>query len=116
MTRDHDVLEPLVRIPGVRAALLVAEDDGLVVSEASMTDVDTAAIAALSSSLWGKLRKTSVASGHRPPQLLQLRADHGALLVAGLERELLGVAVTGDTGNTGLVRLALLALQRDGVR
>ena len=46
MTREQAILEDVSRIAGVRSALLVSADDGLVVAESALDDQPTEAAAA----------------------------------------------------------------------
>ncbi len=101
------VLESLTREPGVRGALIVGADDGLIVAEASMEDVDGPAVAALTASLLRRMRTVADALGLVPPQLLHLVGGDGALLAAPAEGGLLVVAIAAPEANTGAVRLAL---------
>jgi predicted regulator of Ras-like GTPase activity (Roadblock/LC7/MglB family) len=101
------VLDGLTRVPGVRSALLVSEDDGLVIAESSMTDVDTAAVAALAASLAARLARAVTTAGHAAPRSLHLEATGGGLMAAPAGEGLLLVAVTDPDANVGLLRLAL---------
>ena len=101
------LLDGITRVSGVRGALLVSADDGLVVAEASMSDVDGAATAALVGSLARKLGRITGAIGSAPPRLVMLEAEKGGLAAAPAAEGLLLVAVTDDDANIGLLRLAL---------
>lgn len=105
--RPGEALEPLVRIPGVRGALLVSQDDGLMVAESAMEGLDGGAVAALAASVVGKINKACVAGGLRPPTVVHLAGSHGSLLAAASPTGLLVVAVAAAETNVGLVRLAL---------
>jgi predicted regulator of Ras-like GTPase activity (Roadblock/LC7/MglB family) len=102
-------LEGLTRVPGVRSALVVSPDDGLVVGEASMGGVDAAAVAALSASLFARLAELAEAAGRTPPQLAHFEATEGGLLLAPADAGLLVVVVADAAANIGLLRLALRA-------
>ncbi len=104
----QQVLEEVTRIPGVRGALLVSEDDGLIVAEALMEGVDGPAVAALAASLTGRLGRATRALGKAAPVLLHLQATGGAVFSAAGGEGLLLVAVTAADVNAGLVRLSLL--------
>ena len=101
------LLDGITRVSGVRGALLVSADDGLVVAEASMRDVDGAAAAALVSSLARKLGRITGAIGCAAPRLVMLEAERGGLAAAPAAEGLLLVAVTDADANIGLLRLAL---------
>ena len=51
----RDLLDELTRIPGVRGALVVSREDGLVVADSLMESVDGKAVAALAASLTGRM-------------------------------------------------------------
>lgn len=103
-----EVLEAICRTEGVRGALLVSAEDGLVVAEAAMEGVDAAPVAALAASLATRLAQATEAAGQSQPALIHLEATEGALFIASGEGGLLLVAVTEPDVNAGLVRLALL--------
>lgn len=107
-TREQEVLEEVTRIAGVRSALLVSADDGLVVAESTLDDQATEAAAAFSARLvqrLGVLTRTL----HTPPMsVLLLQAAAGQLFIATGADGLLLVAVTTNAVNIGEVRLALL--------
>jgi predicted regulator of Ras-like GTPase activity (Roadblock/LC7/MglB family) len=103
-------LDLITRVRGVRGAMVVSRSDGLVVAEQLMEGIKGSAVAALASSLAGRLQRAMVSAGLGPSQFWHLQCDHGALLVvsAGTEAGLLLVAVTEADVNVGLVRLELL--------
>jgi len=101
------LLDGITRVNGVRGALVVSADDGLVVAESSMGDVDGAAVAALAASLAARLGRATTAIGCAAPRLVHLDADRGGLIAAPAGEGLLLVAVTGPDANIGLLRLAL---------
>jgi predicted regulator of Ras-like GTPase activity (Roadblock/LC7/MglB family) len=94
-------------VSGVRGALLFSADDGLVVAEASMSDVDGAATAALAGSFAARLARVTGAIGCAPPRMMLLEAEQGGLMAAPAGEGLLLVAVTDADANIGLLRLAL---------
>ena len=101
------MLDGITRVSGVRGALLVSADDGLIVAEASMSDVDGAASAALVGSLARKLGRITGAIGCAAPRMVMLEAERGGLAAAPAADGLLLVAVTDADANIGLLRLAL---------
>jgi predicted regulator of Ras-like GTPase activity (Roadblock/LC7/MglB family) len=103
-------LDLITRVRGVRGAMVVSRADGLVVAEQLMEGIKGSALAALASSLAGRLQRAMVSAGLGPSQFWHLQCDHGALLVvpAGAQAGLLLVAVTEADVNVGLVRLELL--------
>ena len=101
-------LDLVTRVRGVRGALVVARADGLVVSELLMEGIKGTALAALASSLAGRLQRAMGAAGLGPTQFWHLECDQGALLVVPAGDGLLVVAVADPGVNVGLVRLELL--------
>jgi predicted regulator of Ras-like GTPase activity (Roadblock/LC7/MglB family) len=108
MTATNTALDRVTRVPGVRGALVVAATDGLVVAEQLMDGVDGQAVAALAGSLVGRLVRTVVSAGMRPPAFVHLRGDSGGILAALGPEELALVAVVGPDANLGLARLEML--------
>jgi len=103
-------LDMVTRVRGVRGAMLVSGDDGLVVAEQLMEGIKGTAVAALAASLAGRLRRAMEAAGIGVSVFWHLQAEQGALLVVpGIgEGGLLVVAVAEPDVNIGLVRLELL--------
>jgi len=101
-------LDALTRIAGVRGALIVSPDDGLVIEESLMEGIDGRAVAALVASLAGRMRGLTLALDHPPPVLLHLEAAAGGILAAFAPSGLLVIAVTTAGVNAGQVRLELL--------
>lgn len=107
-------LDLITRVRGVRGAMLVSAEDGLVVAEQLMEGIKGGAVAALAASLAGRLRRAMEAAGTGASVFWHLQAEQGALLVvpgggggAG-EGGILIVAVAEPDVNIGLVRLELL--------
>lgn len=103
----REALSGLTRIVGVRGALLVSLEDGLVVAEALMEGVDGPAVAALAASLAARMRGVTRALLQPDPTLIHLEAAEGGLLATYAPEGLLVVAVTGRDVNVGEARLAL---------
>ena len=101
------LLDGITRVSGVRGALVVSADDGLVVAEASMSDVDGAATAALAGSLAARLGRVTLALGCESPRMVLLEGERGGLMAAPAGEGLLLVAVTDADANIGLLRLAM---------
>ena len=100
-------LEAVTRVRGVRGAMVVSSDEGLVVAEASMEGVDGAAVAALAAGVVLRLSRAIEAAGRMLPAFVHLQAERGALLAVPAAGDLLVVAVTDADVNVGLVRLEL---------
>ena len=104
-------LDLITRVRGVRGAMLVSADDGIVVAEQLMEGIKGPALAALAASLTTRLRRAMEAAGVGGSQFWHLQAEQGALLVvptAGGAGGILVVAVAEPDVNVGLVRLELL--------
>jgi predicted regulator of Ras-like GTPase activity (Roadblock/LC7/MglB family) len=101
-------LDLITRVRGVRGAMLVSADDGLVVEEQLMEGIKGPAVAALAGSLSGRLRRAMEAAGVGAGVFWHLQAEQGALLVVPAASGILVVAVAEPNVNIGLVRLELL--------
>ena len=103
-------LDLVTRVHGVRGAMLVSADDGIIVAEQLMEGIKGPAVAALAASLATRLRRAMEAAGLGASLFWHLQAEQGALLVvptAGGGGTLV-VAVAEPDVNVGLVRLELL--------
>jgi predicted regulator of Ras-like GTPase activity (Roadblock/LC7/MglB family) len=109
------VLDLITRVRGVRGAMLVSADDGLVVAEQLMEGIKGGAVAALAASLAGRLRRAMEAAGIGSSVFWHLQSDKGALLVVPGGGGLLVVAVAEPEVNIGLVRLELLRVAEQGL-
>jgi predicted regulator of Ras-like GTPase activity (Roadblock/LC7/MglB family) len=108
MSAFAEALDRVTRVRGVRGAMIVAGDDGLVVAEQLMEGIKGAAVAALAASLASRLRRAMEAAGVGAGVFWHLQADNGALLVVPGASGMLLVAVAEPGVNAGLVRLELL--------
>ncbi|HEV8148776.1 MAG TPA: roadblock/LC7 domain-containing protein [Gemmatimonadales bacterium] len=102
------LLGELTRIHGVRGALVVSREDGIVVAEALMEGIDGRAVAALAASLSGRVAGLTRTLGQPEPVFWQLQASDGMLLGASGEEGLLLVLVAAAEVNAGELRLQLL--------
>jgi predicted regulator of Ras-like GTPase activity (Roadblock/LC7/MglB family) len=100
-------LERITRVRGVRGAMIVSAEEGLVVAESSMEGIDGGAVAALTAGVVARLGRATEAAGRSTPAFVHLQAEHGALLAVPVPGDLLVVAVTDPEVNVGLVRLEL---------
>jgi predicted regulator of Ras-like GTPase activity (Roadblock/LC7/MglB family) len=107
-TAYSQALDRVTRVRGVRGAMLVAGDDGLVIAEQLMEGIKGPAVAALASSLATRLRRAMAAAGVGNSLFWHLQCDKGALLVVFSGSGVLVVAVAEADVNVGLVRLELL--------
>ncbi|OLC02379.1 MAG: hypothetical protein AUH78_12630 [Gemmatimonadetes bacterium 13_1_40CM_4_69_8] len=101
-------LDLVTRVRGVRGAMLVSGDDGLVVAEQLMEGIKGVAVAALAASLASRLRRAMEAAGLGVSLFWHLQCDQGGLLVVPAPSGVLIVAVAEPDVNVGLVRLELL--------
>lgn len=101
-------LERITGVPGVRGALLVSCEDGLLVAERVMEGIDARAVAALVGSLVGRVARTLDRATMRAPTFVQLRCGAGAVLAAPGGEQLMLVAIVGTEANVGLARLEML--------
>ena len=94
-------------VPGVRGALIVSIDDGLVVAESAMADVETTDVAALAAAVLTRATRCAVALGGASPSIVHLAAEEGSLLAVAGESPLWMVAVAGSGAEIGRLRLLL---------
>jgi predicted regulator of Ras-like GTPase activity (Roadblock/LC7/MglB family) len=104
------LLESLTRLRGIRGAMVVAAQDGLVVAESLMGGVKGSALAAMAASLTGRAIELSSRAGFGVPRFLHLQATDGSLLVATASGDLVLVAVAGRDVPLGLLRLEMLRM------
>jgi predicted regulator of Ras-like GTPase activity (Roadblock/LC7/MglB family) len=107
MKSHQAALEALTGIPGVRGAMLANRDEGIVVAEAVMEDVESGALAALASSLARRLETAALAAKGGPAGFLHLQATNGALFVAPAGAELLLIVIADKGVNVGRARLEM---------
>ncbi len=101
------LLDALTRLRGIRGALVVSGEDGLVVAESLIGGLKGGALAAVSATLASRAAELSGKSGFGVPRFLHLQGDDGALLIAPAA-DLLLVAVAGRDVPLGLLRLEML--------
>jgi len=101
-------LENITRVRGVRGAMLVAGEDGLIVAESLMEGVKGKAVAALAASLANRFRRVAEASATGYLQFLHLQAFEGVILTVPADSGVLVVALAEPKVNVGLVRLEML--------
>jgi predicted regulator of Ras-like GTPase activity (Roadblock/LC7/MglB family) len=106
MTRldTQALLAPLVRLRGVRAALVATEHDALVVDAHTHVDIDPDALAAFGVSIVRQVRQAGEEIGAGAPTVIALEAEGGRLFAA-VRHELLVLVLTGADAHEGLVRL-----------
>jgi predicted regulator of Ras-like GTPase activity (Roadblock/LC7/MglB family) len=107
MMLHQQSLDGLTAIPGVRGAMLTNRSDGIVVAESIMEDVESAALAALASSLARRLEQAAMTARAGESGFLHLQASGGALFVAPAGPELLLVVIADRGINVGRARLEM---------
>jgi len=105
--RMDAALDRVTRVRGVRGAMLVSSDDGLVVAEALMEGVRGNAVAALAASLATRLGRAMDAAGAGEQRFVHLAAAKGKLLLMPAPAGMLLVALTDQRANVGLARLEM---------
>ncbi len=101
------LLQGLIRHRGVVGALLVGEDDGMLVDSTLQVGVNGQAFAALTASLFRKARRSASSVGLGETSFLQLEAEQGRVCAAG-RNGLVLVLVAEPRTNAGLLRVELL--------
>lgn len=107
-TRFRQLLDGITQVRGVRGAMLVAAEDGLVVAESLMEGVRGNAVAALAASLYKRFREAMEAADAGTPHFLHLQGEGGTLMAVPAPDAILVVAVGASDMNVGLVRLEML--------
>ncbi len=101
------MLQTLSRQRGVTAALVVSEQDGIVIDSNLQIGQQGDRVAALAAALYRKARLSAEAAGLGAVSFLQLEAPNGRLCAVGAG-ELVLVVVAVSAVNVGLVRVELL--------
>lgn len=104
----QQALDNVTRVRGVRGAMLVAGEDGLIVAEALMEGVRGNAVAALAASLQKRFRQAMEAAAVGMPHFLHLQGEGGTLIIVPAPDGILVVTVGASDMNVGLVRLEML--------
>ena len=104
-TSYADLLRGVMRMPGVRGALVVAVRDGLVVDGRVHVGVRSEAVAALAASLYQRAQR-STEDGAEGRRFVELEAERGRIMIAG-EGDLALMAVLEPRANAGQARLAV---------
>ncbi len=109
MSQSHwqQILADVTAIAGVRGAVVVTAEDGLVVHEAAVEGLDTADVAALASVVVRRGEALAGATGDSSVRLCTLTAQHGTIIAARGELGLWLVAITEPDAELGRLRLLL---------
>ncbi len=101
------VLDSVIRVRGVRAAIVASERDGIVVDAILQIGQSGDRVAALAAALYRKARLSAGAAGMGAVSFMQLEAPHGRICAVG-GGELVLIVVAESSVNVGLVRVELL--------
>ena len=101
------MLREVTGIVGVRGALIVSADDGLVVADSAMDGLETTDVAAFAASLIARAQRTTAAMRTAAPSRLQVAAEGGTLFAVAGAEPLWLVAVADTTAELGRLRLLL---------
>jgi predicted regulator of Ras-like GTPase activity (Roadblock/LC7/MglB family) len=101
------VLAALTRQRGVRASLVVDENDGIVVDSNLQIGQDGDRVAALAASLYRKARLSAGAAHLGTATFMQLEAERGRICAAG-RNDLVLVVVADPAANIGMIRVEMI--------
>lgn len=107
LERWEALLREVTAIQGVRGAAIVSVEDGLVVAEAAMEQLDGADVAALVAALVARSGRVTRALRTQPPRLVHLAGESGTLLGVLAESPLWLVALAEPGAEVGRLRLLL---------
>ncbi len=99
-----NLLKSLMRLRGVRAAVVATEEDGLVVASSTHVDVNADALAAFGASIVRRARVAGAEIGAGGPVGAALEAEGGSLLAA-IREDFLVLVLTSEEAHEGLVRV-----------
>ncbi len=103
-----EALDGITRVKGVRGAIMVTDDDGLIIADAVMEGVRSDAVAALAASLSARMARATVGAGVGEQHFLHLQAENSTLLTMPAPNGVLIVVLAEKDVNVGLVRLEML--------
>lgn len=101
------IVDGLTRHRGVRASLIVSEQDGLVIESSLRFGQDGDRVAALTASMYRKARLSATAACLGAVAFLQLDAERGRICAVGGRNDLVIVVVADANANVGLIRVEL---------
>lgn len=103
----QQALKNITQVHGVRGALVVTQDDGLVVADSLVEGVRGNAVAALTASLVKRMGLAAQAACGGAQQFLHLQARDGAVFVMPTSGDVVIVAIADQHVDIGLVRLEM---------
>lgn len=101
------VLDQITKIRGVRGALFVAGEDGLVVADAVLEGIKPNAVAALAGNLVRRVRRAADSAGVGVPEFVHMQTTAGAICAVPAPAGALVVVIAEPEVNVGLLRLAM---------
>jgi uncharacterized protein len=101
------LLSSLIRHRGVTGCMVVGEADGIIVDSSLQIGVNGDAFAALTASLYRKVRRASDAAGLGATGFFELDADSGRVCATG-RNDLVIVVIAEPRVNVGLLRVEML--------
>jgi predicted regulator of Ras-like GTPase activity (Roadblock/LC7/MglB family) len=107
VARWQDALREVTGVAGVRGALIISADDGLVIAETAMDDLATADVAALAAALASRALRCTAAMEIAAPESVHLVGEHGAVMAVAGPAPLWLVAVAHHDAELGRLRLVL---------
>ncbi len=111
-TTLRSALNEVAAIPGVRAALLAIEVDGLAVDSVASCEIDTDALSAFATALFRRTRQANAAAGLGDTHRLSLDATNGRMFVVACG-ELSLVVLAESDASVGVIRLAMQRAARE---
>lgn len=105
--RWQHMLRDVTALHGVRGALVISADDGLVVHQAAVEGLETPDVAALASALVRRSESLARELGGDAIRLCTLAAEKGTMIAARGGSGLWVVAVTEPDAELGRLRLLL---------
>jgi predicted regulator of Ras-like GTPase activity (Roadblock/LC7/MglB family) len=107
ITAWQEALREVTGIAGVRGAMIVSAEDGLVIAETAMDDLATADVAALAAALVSRAARCVAPMDAAAPQSIHLVGEHGAILAVAGPAPIWLVAVARGDAEFGRLRLLL---------
>lgn len=101
------VLDQITKIRGVRGALFVAGEDGMVVADAVIEGIKPNAVAALTGNLVRRVRRAAESAGVGVPEFMHMQTSAGTLCAVPAPAGALVVVIADAGVNVGLLRLAM---------
>ena len=107
MPRLRPIVDGLSRQRGVRASLIVSEQDGLIIESSLRFGQDGDRVAALAASMYRKARLSAAAACLGAVAFLQLDAERGRMCAVGGRSDFVIVVIADPGANVGLIRVEL---------